>query len=152
MNYKFALAAESILASVRNVRFFHEHRAFWAHGDVLADGAAYTALGYDWVKRPEKSGDAGFLRRVRDGHDIDRIEILGDRNVPEHEAFAIQKREDFLTATVILDGHPHLYRIEKYDQDGRTAVSIFQVAGFDTALQIIHRRYPLFEPNQVFRD
>jgi hypothetical protein len=152
MNYKFALAIDSILGSVQRVKFFHEHRAFWSHCEVTTDGAAYTALGYDWVKRPEKPGDAGFLKRVRDGHDIDRIEILSDRNVPEHEAFAVQTREDFLTAIMILGGHSHLCRIERHDQDGRTAVSIFQVAGFDTALQIIHRRYPLFEPNQVFRD
>ncbi len=147
------------LEAEKGVVLFHEHSAVWPHCAVLCDGSTMNvALGYEWVRRPT-AGDlkaVGFLKLVRHGKDVRRVELLSTHDVPEHEAFAVKSHLSFGDALAFFKAESGFTHLPDHDQlkEGGTLVALFLVDGFDTAFQLIFRPHEqrVFEPSQVFGD
>ncbi len=156
MKFAFTSTLVDLIRALRRdsqVPLFWEHRAFYTSNGANDTAEICERLGYQVLKRADGPKGAAFLKKVGPhGIDTDHLELFGDQDVPEHEAFAVREPEFFDNVVVRLGsgGYSGVVRIPKFDQNGpELKVAIFALNSLGH-LQIIWRKTPLFAPEQVF--
>lgn len=146
-------AATSAGISLKDV--FHEHTAFRVvtSGEAIngkVESAALTMTGPGVWMQMKQFGDEGekphtvFLQGVR--CPWVRFELLGQSDVPNHEAFRVLNLPDCKKFCDALAADPNFEHLQQFDVDnGTTYAKLFKVKGTETVIQIIWR-----SPESVF--
>ncbi len=133
------------------VQLFHEHRGLWARVAPQFEAPVYFSLGYELVAMPGWLFEPCFLQKT--APHFDRIELIGDRKIPEHQAFATKTLKEFRVVVRYLkdmEGLTILSHPKRLYKGVWTAM--FKFKGFDTTVEIIfrHSGKNIFDPKQVF--
>jgi hypothetical protein len=132
------------------VQLFHEHRGFWARVAPQFEAPIYFSLGYELVAMPGWLFESCFLQKG--APHFDSIEIIGNRSIPEHEAFATRTFEDFVTVVDHLKSLKESTEVLYRTDNGFVYTAMFKFKGFDTGIEILFRHPDknIFDPKQVF--